>query len=57
MKQAGSFLVSRGFCTSILIPESSNAALPSELLSTKPVVSEERKIGSNIFPHFALHPS
>ncbi|KGN49080.1 uncharacterized protein LOC101223158 [Cucumis sativus] len=43
--KAGSFLASRGFCTSILTPESSNNAFPSELLSAKPVASEERKIG------------
>ncbi|XP_038881662.1 50S ribosomal protein L4 [Benincasa hispida] len=43
--KAGSFLASRGFCSSILTPESSNAAFPSHLLSAKPVVLEERKIG------------
>ncbi|TYK13021.1 50S ribosomal protein L4 [Cucumis melo var. makuwa] len=43
--KAGAFLASRGFCSSILTPESSNNAFPSELLSAKPVASEERKIG------------
>lgn len=53
MIQAGSFLASRGL-SSILTPDSSNAAFPSDLLSAKPVVlEEERKIGSNTFPHFA----
>lgn len=36
-----------------MTPESSKAAFPSDLLSATPVELEERKIGSNILPHFA----
>lgn len=43
--KAGYFLTSRGLSTSILTPESSNAAFPSDLLSAKSVALEDRKIG------------
>lgn len=45
VKAGLSFLSQRKFSTSILTPESSEGALPSDLLSAKPVLASERDIG------------
>lgn len=44
-KSGSSFLASRRLCTSILTPDSSEAAIPSDLLSKKVVLAPERTIG------------
>lgn len=45
LKGEFSFLACRGLSSSILTPESSDGALPSDLLSTKPAVPHQREIG------------